>query len=204
MSLMNDSFDHYSRLAPELNKNGGPDRCVPRFHMKAVKAGGLSQKEGRPVFQDKEFVEIITPGDTRSIITREVSDDDRRRWPTQYAAFKAGREMARTGTPLEMWPLIDSPALVQTLKQQQIHTVEELAGLDDRGIQNVGMGGRMWREKAQLWLSEAKDKGAAILTALEERDADKARIQALQEEVARLGALIDKQEARRKKAAADE
>jgi hypothetical protein len=39
-------------------------------------------------------------------------------------------------------------------------------------------------------MSEAKDKGAAILTALEERDADKARIQQLEEQVAELGATI--------------
>jgi hypothetical protein len=181
-----DSFDSFSRLA----QNNGPDRCVPRFHVKAVRLAAKSKEEGRDVYEDREFVEIITPGDTKSIIDRAVTDEDRRRWPQFYAAFKAGREEATVGTPLELWPPIGSPAMVQTLKALHIRTVEDLAGLSDSGINNIGMGGRVLRDKAQLWLSEAKDKGAAILTALEERDADKARIQQLEEQVAELGATI--------------
>lgn len=181
-----DSFDGFSRLA----QNNGPDRCVPRFHLKAIRLGGRSQQEGRDIYEDREFVEIITPGDTRSVVCREVNDEHRRRWPAQYNAFKAGREEAVVGTPLEMWPPIGSPAMVQTLKAMHVRTVEDLAGLSDAGINNIGMGGRVLREKAQLWLSEAKDKGAAILTALEERDSDKATIQQLQEQVAELSSEV--------------
>lgn len=178
-----------------------PDTSRPRFHKYAKLMKQKSIAAGRDIYEDRDYVEILTPGDTRSIVDREVRDEDKQRWPREWAAYEAGNELSVIGTPLEKWPLVGSPSMVKTLKAMNINTVEDLAGLTDAALGNVGMGARNLREAAKLWLADANDKGSAILAALDGRDADKARIVTLEEEVKRLGALIDKQASRRKPAA---
>jgi hypothetical protein len=186
MSLEDSGFHITRAQAARLGET-----ARPRFHKYAKKMTRLSAEAGRDVYEDRHYVEIIQPGEMRSVVDREVNEDDKRRWPREWAAYEAGNEMATVGTPLEKWPLIGSPAMVKTLKAININTVEDLACLTDAGLGNVGMGARNLRESAKLWLSEAKDKGAAILQALENNEAKDARIASLEAEVARLGGLIE-------------
>lgn len=130
--------------------------CIPRFYMKPVKNEFESEKQGRDIYNDVEFVEIIIPGDKNCIVDERVKDHHRQRWAGQYAAFKAGQEAPVEGTPIEEWaPISASQAL--ELKSVHVRTVEHLAGLSDAQLAKaVPMGGYALRDKAQAWLKQAE------------------------------------------------
>lgn len=139
---------------PQL-RGEGQDNTFPRFHLRAEQNNFKSEQEGRPIFDDIEFVEIISPGQSKSIPIEIVNKEHRERWPAQYEAFKKGLDIALEGTPLEQWPIL-TPGLVQSFKALNIKTVEHLAGVDDGALQNLGLGAREFRNKARDFLENAK------------------------------------------------
>lgn len=133
------------------------DNLIPSFHLKPVKNEYLSEKEGRDIWEEAEYVEIIVPGDKNSIIDVKVKAEHRDRWPRQYAAFKASMEAPEDGTPLEEWAGV-SRSQVMELKSCHVRTVEHLAGLSDQQLSKVvPIGGYALREKAQAWLKQADE-----------------------------------------------
>jgi hypothetical protein len=134
----------------------GVDGSIPRFHLAEVQDPNATAREGRPIFRMEERVEIIMPGIAHlTKPVHRVSQEDIDRWPDQYARFKAGQEMAREGTPLEQWPILNR-AMVLELKALDIFTVEECAGLSDQAIQRIKMYGYQLREKARAYLDDGQ------------------------------------------------
>lgn len=128
------------------------DNARPRFYSKPVKNNFKSETEGRQVFEDKEFVEILVPGDRKTVVDTLVKEEHRRRWPREYAAFTAGQETPAEGTPLDEWAAI-TRSQVEELRFAHVRTVEQLAALPDNALNStVPMGGYPLREKAQRWL----------------------------------------------------
>lgn len=168
-----------------------PDQTFPRFHLQAVLNGFKTEQEGRQIFEDKEFVQIFTPGQARSVPNEPVNDEHKRRWPEHYRAFKEGLELACEGTPIEHWPQ-STPAMVANLKVLHIKTVEQLAAVSDAGLQQMGLGARELRQKAQDYLDNASssaplERERALRAAAEEQSALlQAQLDQLTE---RLGAL---------------
>ena len=149
--------------------------AIPQFFTEAVKLEWKSKQEGRPLFEDREFVRIIIPGDRRSMVVEPLNEGHQQRWPREYEAYKAGREAPLEGTPLSEWPVSAmSPARVQELAYFHIRTVEQLAAVNDAQLQGLGMGARELRERAKTWL-EVAAKGAAPIERLISRAEDLAR-----------------------------
>ena len=159
----------------------GPDAAFPRFHLRPVRQGFKSDQAGRDIWEDAEFVEIFTPGMTRSIPCEPVTEAHRARWPAQYEAFRTGLEPPADGTALEHWPPL-SPAQVLTLKAAHVRTVEQLAEVSDTALQTLGLGARGLRTKAADWLASAKSA--------EPLARERARADAAEAEVARLSAQV--------------
>lgn len=137
------------------------DTARPRFFKEAVQNKFKSDQEGRPIFDEREFVEIRIPGDKLSVFVGYVEDEHRERWPEAYAAFKRGEERAASGTPLDQWPNASmTRARVAELKAASILSVEELANIPDSVLGRLGMGIRELREQAIAYLQGAKE-GAA-------------------------------------------
>jgi hypothetical protein len=126
----------------------------PRFHLEPRHNAHRSEKEGRAVYDDVEYVEITVAGDTRTVVDERVKPEHKERWPQAYKAFKEGRELAEDGTPLEAWPLL-TPGQVMEFKALNIRTVDALAALDDGNLNKLGTGGRNIREKAKAFLETA-------------------------------------------------
>lgn len=143
------------------------DTARPRFHMLPVQNMALSEKEGRPIFEDKEMVEIRIPGDPKISWVGPVTEqqkiegqwvDSRARFPKEYEAFKRGEQVATTGTPLEQWPQPGmTSARVHELKALNVFSVEDLAGITDGNLGRLGMGGRELRESARRYIDNAKE-----------------------------------------------
>jgi hypothetical protein len=152
------------------------DNIIPNFHMKAVKNEFRSQQEGREIWEEAEYVEMIVPGDKNSVVDVKVKDEHRERWPARYEAFKKSKEMPDDGTPLEEWAGV-SRSQVMELKSSHVRTVEHLAGLSDSQLAKVcPMGGHILREKAKAFLQQSEEQ-KPLAEAL-------AQIEALRSEIA--------------------
>jgi hypothetical protein len=129
-------------------------RLQVQFHLFPIKDARRSAEEGRPIFEQREFVRIYVPGDKDNVVDREVEDADRRRFAREYDAWKRGLDAPTTGTPLSQWPAVDR-AQVAELEFFHVRTVEELASLADnhasrfRGINDL-------RQKARDYLAAAQ------------------------------------------------
>jgi hypothetical protein len=127
--------------------------AIPRFKTEAVHLPYRSKEAGRPIYEDREFVEILIPGDRRSMAVEPVNDEHKARWPKEYEAFRAGKETPLTGTPLADWPNSSlTRARVEELAYFNIRTVEHLAQVNDTQLGNLGMGARALREAARKFL----------------------------------------------------
>lgn len=89
----------------------------------------------------------------------------------KFTAWLAGQELPENGLPIREWPVL-SPAEVENLISANVLTVEDLAGLNEEAIANIGMGTRLLRDKARAWMDNANGKGAERITALEVQVAD--------------------------------
>lgn len=147
----------------------------PRFYTEQEEDTVASKTEGRPIFRPVEMVEIRTPGDRYTVGVFPVDDKHRQRWPDAYAAFKRGEMHAQSGTPLEMWPAVTT-SQVYELKALSIFSVEDVAGLSDSNISQLGPMGRDLRTKAQAYIDAAK--GGAVVS---EQAAEIARLREMVE-----------------------
>lgn len=160
------------------------DTAMAEFYNAAIQNNFKSEREGRAIFEDKIFIRIRTPGDRHTEVDREHKEEDKYRFPLQWARFQQQEAQTLEGTPLEEWPAM-TPALVRTLKAVNVPTVEALAGVSDGNLSSLGMGGRIWRDKAMAWLSSAKDGAFASKMVAENADL-KAKIEAMEANLANL------------------
>lgn len=131
-----------------------------RFYYKALENKYQSELQGRPIFDEVEFVEIRNPGDNWSVISRKVNKEsvggnapDHLRWPEQYRAFKAGEEAPISGTPLTEWQLLPRTR-AEELKLRGIKTLEQLASLPEHAARDLIDGVRL-RDEASKHLNQS-------------------------------------------------
>lgn len=132
------------------------DACRPVFHTQAVKNIEKSAEEGRPIFENEDYVQILIPGNSKDIIDRRVQEKDKERWPAQWAAYQNNKEQPLEGTPITVWPELD-PSQVATLSHKNIRTVEDLASLPDVSLGELGPGALELQKKAQRFLKVSED-----------------------------------------------
>jgi hypothetical protein len=132
---------------------GSDDRLIVTFFLKEEQHAYRSEQEGRPIFVSEEMIRIQQPGE-RDVFVGKATQDKIERFPRHYAAFKAGLEPAPDGTPLTiLFPA--EPHISREMKALQVHTVEQLAGLQENAIARLGLGGRSRVEKAKAYLAQA-------------------------------------------------
>jgi hypothetical protein len=129
-----------------------------QFYIRPVMNNFRSSEEGRPIYEEQEYIRIIVPGDSKTTVDCQVDDTFRMRFTKQYDKFKKGLEQAVDGTPLEMWPQM-TVGLCAELKAMNVSTVEQLASLDDGKAQKI-MGSYDLRRKAQAFLDAAQGEAA--------------------------------------------
>jgi hypothetical protein len=129
------------------------DGAHPRFYMDTRQNLAKSEKEGRPIFDDIEMVEILIPGDRLNSPHQLVGEAHRKRWPRQYAGFRAGLEGHVDGTPIDQLPGI-TKGVIEELRHFHVLTIEQLAGMPDELLMKAQpMMGRSLREKAERWIA---------------------------------------------------
>lgn len=147
--------------------------------------------EGRPIYDEREYIFILVPGDKDSIIHRPMSDMDRNRFRDRYEKWKAkvGSETTE-GTPLKMVAWLNS-AQVKELEYFNCYTLEQLAAMSDSNAQKF-MGMLTLRQRAQDFVAAAKATAplAAMRAEVEAKDHQlAAALQAIKEQGERIEAL---------------
>lgn len=162
MSLPEADFDLTQSAMQSGNPNrfGGDDRLRVRFYLHPKLNSARSEAEGRPIYEEIPYVEIMTPGNKDNIIQRPATDLDKQRFAERYRQFQAREDQERVeGTLLSEWPGI-TRGQVEELKFFQIQTVEQLAVLSDSNSQNI-MGVQMLKQKAREYLENAKESATS-------------------------------------------
>lgn len=132
-----------------------------QFYLEAIKDEEATIKQGRPIFNDREYIKIIPVGDKNTVVCEPVSEDHKMRWPSQYAAFKNQQHQPQEGTPIDQWPPL-TKSQVMMFKAANVHTVEQLSNVSDTNLANLGMGARELREKAITYLKSAEGSAPAL------------------------------------------
>lgn len=162
----------------------------PQFIMDQVQDMVASEREGRPIFREVERVEIVIPGGAS--LTKHVAnvtDEHRQRWPKEYDAFKQGHEISPDGTPLEEWPILKRSQVLE-LKALGFKTVEHVRDMSDQSIQRIGMGGRMLKQRAEIFLDDAERIAATTRLSAENERKDQ-EIATLRAQIENMGKLMN-------------
>src|ERR1700744_4772201 len=168
MSIANATYTRSNSLVANEARN------FPRFFIETVRDDHSSRHHGREIFREEERVEIIVPGNPYTRPIMRVTEEHRQTWPKQYEAFKAGREIATDGTPLEAWARVQ-PKQLHELKALGFKTIEQIATMDDQALGRVGTGGPDLRRVAQEFLEDGA-RMVAVERLAAENDAKKAEI----------------------------
>lgn len=130
------------------------------FYKRAVHNAIKSAQEGRPIYEDMDYVRIQQPGETSQVVDRPVQQSDMRRWPAQWQAYAAGKDQVAEGTPLGLlFPR--HPAAIAMLQALGFMTVEHLANASATAIASIGMNGQDYVNYAQQYIKGATN-GAAF------------------------------------------
>lgn len=148
-----------------LNARPESGKLFVEFFMDAVENEAKSLKAGRPIFEDKEFVKIMVPGDNSFSVVHEVHEVHKRRFARAYEAFKAGREQAVEGTPLITIPFLKKGECME-LAKLGIKTAEQLVNMSDANGQHV-MGFQGLRKRVSVFLEDAAKAAPAQKMAVE-------------------------------------
>ena len=185
-------YDHEDFL-PQ-NQDAGDQTLLVKFYHRSIKDEKESSSEGRPIFKEREYVDIRIPGQQDNVI-RPATERDKLRFPRHYAAFQQRMEMPVEGTPLIEWPAIDR-SLADQLAFQNIKTVEQLADLNDHSMDGI-MGAQSLKQKAKDWLEATKDDGvlSQLRDEIIERDGQNAVLTA---QITELTERLDKLEPKKK------
>jgi hypothetical protein len=150
---------------------GNDSSMVVMFYVRDVLNPARSKEEGRPYYDDIVYVRIHPPGERLNIIDRAATDNDKKRWPMQWAQFAENRPQESNGTPVDLlFPA--SPATAGALKASGVHTVEQLADLSAHAIETIGMGAQQWCNDAKRYLQVAQKgvKASELKAVVEEKD----------------------------------
>lgn len=147
------------------------DGCALRIWRDTAKNNFLSERMGRPVFDDVILCEVISPGSRDSTPVFEVVRDyhpdhnSPRAFGLKYAElrqyideFEKNEDIdsSLAGTPLKEWAEMPR-TLAATLRAANVYTVDALSSLPDTKLSIVGPDGRTWRTKALAYIENAKN-----------------------------------------------
>ena len=133
------------------------------FFMDLVPDVKESEAKGRPIYKEVESVRVKFPGSDEHVVV--VEERHKQEYPDKYKAFKEGLSQPEEGTPLETWPMMTRPVVME-LKHFGIRTIEQLSEITDEARRKLGPLGT-WSKKAKEYL-KAVNSGPNQAIALQE------------------------------------
>ena len=130
---------------------------VARFYKRWKQNNFQSEKQGKPVGEEVDYIEIRTPKDKLNVFKRLATAQDKSDYPDAWELYQRGPEQAAEGTPLREWPVM-TETTISMLNSHDIHTIEALVDLSDAGLHQMGQGALQLQHGAKLFLEEALTK----------------------------------------------
>lgn len=155
------SLDDYYRRASGKERQYSHGNVS--FRRKSVPNATKSEKEGRTVYEERDFCVVQYPGKPEDMV--EVTERHKREYAEQWAAFQKGLEPPIEGFPLEQWPMMDRDT-VEQLRQHGFKTVENLAQCTDEVKRKIGPLSQ-WCKKAKKFI-ESANTGANEVVRMQE------------------------------------
>lgn len=124
------------------------------FFLKACRNDFLSEKEGKPKYDNKPYISFIRGDGTAW--ARPAYPVDQQRYPDEWKAYLNNQKAIDSGTPItELFGLI--PSEKATLEELGIVTVEGLAQCGLSGMEDLGERFVSLRSYAQTFLKQRSD-----------------------------------------------
>lgn len=142
------------------------DNALVEFTRDAVQNRVKTDEAGRPIYDEFDFVTIMTPGDTKTVVYRKATEQDKQRFSKAWGLYSRGLEQVVEGTPLEQWAGI-SKSQVKELQYVNVRTVEQFVGVSDANVQKLGPGYMQLQKRAKQYIDAAKGEAAATAAARE-------------------------------------
>lgn len=171
-------------MQPHLNEDVRPPFI--QFEQRAIEDREASIKNDRLTMRDVDFVVVRQIGSVNTV-EREAEDwlrDQRdkadrgvipHRWveffEMRFKEYKNNLDPSVDGTAIKDWPGI-SRAELANCQHLNILSVEDLAGINDDTIRQLGMGGMALKQRAQAWLDMQSKSGGEELAALRAKVSD--------------------------------
>jgi hypothetical protein len=162
-----------------------------RFEVRPIKNEFKSTKEGRAIFEDCEYISIITPG-SRDIYTTPIDEQYKARFQERYDKWKKTHQDSNpAGTILSEVPWI-TRSLAAELNYCNVFTIEQLASMSDTDAMRMGlMGHNDLRARAKRFVDAAKGEAPMLQMEAELRARD-STILTLQEQMKSMQAALEK------------
>lgn len=128
------------------------------FSKRAIELKAQSEKEGRPIYEERDFITIFLNGG--DVVDREVKPKDKIDYAQAWAAYEQGQSQKCSGTPVNQWPVL-GVAQIATLRALNVFSVEQIAEASDALLQSIGMGAREMQAKARIYLQKAATNAKA-------------------------------------------
>lgn len=178
------------------SRTAGDKSVYAKFFIRPFRDEEASAEQGRPIYRDREYIEIRAPGNQNNVVIRPVTEMDKQRFRPSYQAFKAGDLEQDFGTPLTEVPWI-TRSQVEELAYIKVRTLEHLANLgDDVCLRIPGTTGL--KNKAKIAMERA-ERNAPFEAMKKENDDLKEQLaslkQAVEEQAAQLKAMKNTEKA---------
>lgn len=163
-----------------------------RFFVDAEPSAHASGIAGRPISRDVEKIAIRAVHDRNSEFVGLADENYKRRFPKEYAAFKATQQSGMVeGTSLSSWPPM-TPSLIKNFSSYSIRSVEQLAALSEHDVTHMdgSMNASEWRERAKVFLEDAAGGAASGRLAAEVEDL-KVKLDTKDRHIAELNRQLD-------------
>ena len=123
------------------------------FHKQPYQLGKKSREAGRPIYEDRDYIRIMIPGQPKQVVDRQVQEKDKIEYAQTWGAYIAGEEAHIIGTPVDHIPGI-SVSVVKALQHLNIVSVEQMAEANEIALQKVGHGARDLQSRAKAYLGQ--------------------------------------------------
>ena len=156
-----------------------------KFEKDTVKDADETRRQGRVVYKPAVMVHVSAHGDTKTsvpyVVEKPGPDGEKvTPWLDQlkerlhhrlisqqyynyclqaYEQFQKTGHVEVNGIPVEKWAQLEAHE-IKNLKAIQIHSVEQVAEMNETSMQNYGIGARPLKEKAKAYL-KASNAGVA-------------------------------------------
>jgi len=142
------------------------DGNIVTIFTKKVMNNFKSKEADELIYDFLPYLEIVSPGQKHSIVVRKIEEEDKTKYREHWNAYENKEQMRQNGTALRDWSGVE-PEMVAELEYMSIFTVEDLAGVSDGNLSNIGMGATKMRDAAKLFVSGSSKNDVKLQGALD-------------------------------------